>query len=267
MGLDLKIKQEKTFQSLVEYLETISLKVGEVIGRGKSGVVYILRSLNEEDSEKRVIKIIHLPNLVFHQRREDHLTNATVSPHVLKIKCLYSDHGRITEEPGEYRPLVAYLMPYVDGWTLKEYLPHVASSAHAVQIVLQIASALQSLHQNKIAHCNLTPQNIMIGRDGTVKILGFGITKQYVEPSTHEIQDAEQVDKSDVFSLGLIFYELLGSQLTDLPTEHEPYQERIASMLEEIPSPFQPLLMGMLEKEAQKRWSIDQVIAELSQFL
>ena len=160
--------------------------------------------------------------------REARAIAALNHPHIVTI---YS-----TEEAGGIRFLT---MELVEGKTLNEVI--VSSGlplARFLEIALQIADALTAAHQKQITHRDLKPGNVMVTHDGRVKVLDFGlarvggseapehslaatqapITHQGMLVGTMPYMSPEQVEgktpdpRSDLFSLGVIFYEMLSGE-------------------------------------------------------
>ena len=122
------------------------------------------------------------------------------------------------------------VMVYIDGITLKEYIDQqkVVRWKEAVHFTLQILCALQHAHERGVIHRDIKPQNIMLLRDGTIKVTDFGIARfsrsgvhtavdkamgsvHYISPeqAKGDVTDA----KADVYSIGIMMYEMLSGQL------------------------------------------------------
>jgi serine/threonine-protein kinase len=152
--------------------------------------------------------------------REAHAASALSHPNILTI----FEFGTA----GETHFLAS---EYVEGETLRERLNRESLTAsETVEITIQIASALQAAHEIGIIHRDIKPDNVMIRRDGYVKVLDFGLAKltdpeaqphQQVQTQAGIIMGtvaymspeqarAKEVDtRTDLFSLGVVFYEML----------------------------------------------------------
>jgi serine/threonine protein phosphatase PrpC len=142
--------------------------------------------------------------------------------HVLKV---FEPHGR--------RQCLYYVTEYIDGWTLRQWMHDNPQPAleDVREIVQQIAAGLRTFHRLEMVHQDLKPENIMIDRYGTVKIIDFGSTRiagieeistpleknnllgtrNYTAPEY--LQGLQGNNVSDIYSLGVIAYELLTGAL------------------------------------------------------
>src|SRR6516164_1974807 len=152
-----------------------------------------------------------------------------------------------------------------------------------VQLVLQIAKALAAAHAHGIIHCDIKPENILVRSDGYVKVLDFGVARQigrdaaaarisgtprYMSP---EQARAELISPAtDVYSLGLVLYELVTGQnafpghsplLQATPTS-EPLVP--SSINQRVPANLDSLILAMLSSKPEGRPSAAEVCERLS---
>lgn len=184
------------------------------------------------------------------------------------------------------------VMEYVDGRTLKQLLENYKIEPKAaIQIVMQLADALQHAHSHNIIHCDIKPQNILMNDKMMPKIADFGIAKMVsgqtlvfnnnVMGSVHYISP-EQVsgDKvtfaSDIYSLGVVLFEMLTGEVPfkgDTPVavammqmEKEP--PRLTEFLQEIPKGLQEVLDKMMAKRSENRYaSAEELYNDLDKIL
>lgn len=129
---------------------------------------------------------------------------------------------------GEDNGLHYIVMELVEGITLKKFIEKKGRLAikEAVGIAIQIAQGLEAAHNNHIIHRDIKPQNIMISREGKVKVADFGIAKavsantytQNAIGSVHYLSPEQARggycdEKSDIYSLGVTLYEMLSGTL------------------------------------------------------
>ncbi|MEN2666380.1 Stk1 family PASTA domain-containing Ser/Thr kinase [Listeria aquatica] len=142
------------------------------------------------------------------------------------------DHPNIVSiyDVGDENDLHYIVMEYVDGMDLKRYIQenHPISFEKAVDIMRQIVSAISAAHERHIIHRDIKPQNILIDQKGVVKITDFGIAMALSETSItqtnsllgsvhylspEQARGGMATQKSDVYSLGIVMYELLSGEV------------------------------------------------------
>ena len=177
----------------------------------------------------------------------------------------------------------AYIaMEYFTGGSLKEVIAGGLSPRQALSLLAQAAAALAEIHRLGIVHRDVKPANMMLHADGTMVLADFGIAKRtegsmdrtvhgeffgtpyYISPEQANGKPASA--RSDIYSLGIIFYELLmnqrpykGDSIVELITQqvHAPIP-RLPQALED----YQGLLDGMMAKDpAERLQSADDVLA------
>jgi eukaryotic-like serine/threonine-protein kinase len=184
----------------------------EKIGSGGMGDVY--KGFNEALNRTVAIKILHQKNMGERFKNEAYIQSSVSHPNIARL----------------YEYLVTgdtacIIMEYVEGDSLDVYLHRRGklSNEETENIIKQIAAALAYLHDRDILHRDIKPQNFKVQPNGTVTMLDFGIAKNKYTPKltqqgylvgTTEYMAPEQFQqlvqkKSDVWSLGVLTYELL----------------------------------------------------------
>jgi serine/threonine-protein kinase len=145
-----------------------------------------------------------------------------------------------------------FVMEYVDGITLKEYMRRNRGLTwdETINFSCRLLSALSHIHSKNIVHCDIKPQNILVRHDGSIKLVDFGIarmagklpelpknkavgTVQYVSPEQAEGKPLDH--RSDVYSMGIMLYEMAVDRL---PFNHRD-PDRVAQMHSSAP-PIRP---------------------------
>jgi serine/threonine protein kinase len=263
-------------------------EVERELGKGAMGVVFLgrdpvigrrvalktIRATGEDDSETREFTERFL--------REAQAAGTLSHPNIVTIH----DVGEEVETGTSF-----IAMEYVEGKNLKQLLKDKVSFSYdrIAEIVTNVGDALDFAHRRGIVHRDVKPANIILTNDGTVKITDFGIAKinsssltatgqflgtpNYMSPEqvTGEVVDG----RSDLFSLGVVLYELLtkkkpfaGDNLTSISykivhEEYPPPQTYDAA----IPAEFNPILARALAKDPAARFqSGKDFVQALSEF-
>ena len=201
-----------------------SYQIIRELGRGGMGSVYLAARADESFDKKVALKLI--------KRGMD--SDAIIKRFVLERQILANlDHPNIaglidggTTEDG--RPY--FVLEYVEGTPITHYCDeHKLNTVERLKLFRKVCAAVEFAHQNLIVHRDLKPSNIIVTSDGTPKLLDFGIAKLLsADPSssveatetiarllTPEYASPEQLwgspitTKGDVYSLGVVLYELL----------------------------------------------------------
>ena len=241
------------------------------LGAGAMGMVYRARYL--KNNAPVAIKIISgghdtNPNSVARFERETAILKKLSHPNIVR---LYAS--------GRWRGTPFYVMEYVAGETLDARLKKRGkfSWEEVVDLGRQMCAALQHAHHQGIVHRDLKPANIMIMPDNSVKLMDFGIAKglelsqltatnctvgtaAYMSPEQCR-GERDLTAKSDLYSLGVLFYELLTGRhpflaetTLDMFLCHtEGKFERPSRLVLDIPLWLDTLVCQMLEKKPEKR--------------
>ena len=195
------------------------------LGEGGMGIVYLAR--REDIGSLVAIKLLR-DGLLSPDRRQRFASEQKTLAR-LEHPLIAQIHDAGTLDDGT----PWFVMEYVEGQPITDYCRHRASSiVERLRLFRSVCEAVQFAHRQAIIHRDLKPSNILVKADGTVKLLDFGIAKQLrgddqpvtqtrtaFRPMTLPYASPEQVrgdalgTQSDVYSLGVILYELLTGNL------------------------------------------------------
>lgn len=197
-------------------------KIIKVIGGGGMANVYLAHDMIlDRDVAVKVLRLDFADEDEFIRRFQREAQSATSLAHS-NIVNIY--------DVGEEGNIYYIVMEYVDGMTLKQYIQqnHPISVEKTLDIMQQLTSGLSHAHYNHIIHRDIKPQNILIDHEGTVKITDFGIAMalsatsithtnavlgsvHYLSPE--QARGGMATKKSDIYSLGIVMFELLTGRL------------------------------------------------------
>ncbi|WP_153731240.1 Stk1 family PASTA domain-containing Ser/Thr kinase [Sporosarcina obsidiansis] len=252
-----------------------------VIGDGGMSRVYLAHDMILDRDV--AIKVLHYDfanedELKRRFQREALSATSLTHPHIVNIF-----------DVGQEDELHYLVMEYIPGRTLKEYIhTHGALPAeHAVSIMQQLVSAISHAHHNGIIHRDIKPQNVLMNGEDDVKITDFGIamalnstahtktnsvigTVHYLSPE--QARGGMATKRSDIYSLGIVFYELLTGKLpfsaeTAVAIALKHLQEETPSVraqLPEIPQSVENVILKATAKDANYRYaSADEMYEDL----
>ncbi len=259
--------------------QTVShYKILDKLGEGGMGVVY--KALDTRLD--RTVALKFMPHHIVPDDAEEarflqeaKAASALNHPNVCTIYGIHDGDGNKFIE-----------MEFVEGVTLRQKLP-IPSLAEAINYAVQIGDALYEAHQKGIVHRDIKADNIMINSKNQIKVMDFGLAKlkgslkltkatstvgtlAYMAPE--QIQGTDVDARSDIFSYGVVLYEMLAGKM---PFRMEHEAALMYSIINDDPEPIQkyrsdlsPVLMNLiqraLEKDPNDRYqSINEMVIEL----
>jgi eukaryotic-like serine/threonine-protein kinase len=251
----------------------------KLLGQGGMGAVYKAR-----DSELDRIVALKLirpelaknPEILRRFKQELILARQVTHKNVIRIFDLGQSDG-----------IKFITMDFVEGQDLRHLLLEKGKFPpdEAARMMLQICRALEAAHTERVIHRDLKPHNIMLDADGRVYVMDFGIARSAHLPGmtqtgalvgTPEYMSPEQArgekltERSDLFSLGVIFYELLTGKSpypgdAPLATLWKRLQEKPKPPMQVdpgVPKALNDIVMKALEMEPENRWASAREMAE-----
>jgi len=198
-------------------------RIGERLGKGGMGEVYRAEDtkLKRTVALKRLAPSLRADSLYRHRFLEEAERASRFGD--AQVAAVYD----VLEERGE----IFLILEYVEGQNLRQRLRQPLSLDEFFRIAMQCAEALVSAHGHGIVHCDIKPENIMLSSAGKIKILDFGVAKHLPRSDQSSTVDRagtfagtpaymspevllERVPdgRADIFSLGVVFYEVLTGQ-------------------------------------------------------
>ncbi|WP_394120561.1 Stk1 family PASTA domain-containing Ser/Thr kinase [Planococcus donghaensis] len=260
-------------------------KIKELIGGGGMSNVYLAHDMIlDRDIAIKILRYDFSNEEELRRRfqREALSTTSLAHPNIVNI----FDVG----EDGSVHYLV---MEYVPGKTLKDYIidHSPVSPERAVEIMKQLASALAHAHHNQIVHRDIKPQNILMDAEGNVKISDFGIamalsatsytqtnsvlgTVHYLSPEQARGGTANK--KSDIYSLGIVMYELItgklpfsGESAVSIALKHlQTETPSLRDTVPDLPQSLENVVLKATAKNIQHRYqSADEMEEDLATVL
>jgi len=254
----------------------------EELGRGGMGKVY--KALDTQVDEKLAIKLLN-PEVAGDERSRERFRNELKTTRQISHR-----HISRVYDFSEWDGQAFITMEYVSGEDLKSLIRRVGplTPGKAVFIARQIAEGLTEAHRLGVVHRDLKPHNIMIDKDGNVRIMDFGIARSFQKSGvtdtgviigTPEYMSPEQVEgkdvdpRTDIYSLGIILYEMLTGRVpfdgeTPLSVAVKQKTERPVNprrLNPQISAEISLVILRCLEKDRQLRFQdADQLVKKLA---
>ncbi|HEX7736069.1 MAG TPA: serine/threonine-protein kinase [Ktedonobacteraceae bacterium] len=240
--------------------------IEDLIGQGGMGYVYLARDrmsghvcalkmfLPQRNSERSADTY---RRFLSRFKREYNIVDAARHPNIIQV---YSR--------GEYQGVAYFVMEYFPHGSLSDRIENFGkiSPREACAYIKQAASALDYIHARGVIHRDIKPQNMLIDKQGDLILADFGVahiagsiltltdqpgTKIYKSPQAR--LDLPPEPRDDIFSLGVVLYEML--------TGNEPHLRYIRSMGPEIPDAIQPIILKATADERGDRYPTARALA------
>ena len=261
------------------------------LGRGGMGEVY----LAEDTTLARKVALKLLPEETYQDAearrrfvREAKAAAALDHPYICSV-----------HEVGEAEGRLFFVMEYVEGQTLRNRVSRgPIPLAMALEIAVEMAEAILCAHEKGLIHRDIKPANIMLMEKGHAKVMDFGLAKPVARPksagepadlmttlteegvapgtpaymSPEQLQGKKLDERTDIFSFGLVFYEMLTGihpfmKETGFTTASAILQEQprpVADFIKNVPAPLQQMINKLLAKDPGNRYpSIEDALTDL----
>lgn len=259
-------------------------EIQEIIGVGGMAVVY--KAHDNQENRTVAVKILK-PEFVSNEEFLRRFKNES------KAIAMLSHPNIVKVYDVSFGDLIQYIvMEYIEGITLKEYIEQRGSLRwkDAVHFTIQILKGLQHAHDKGIVHRDVKPQNIMVLPDGTIKVTDFGIARfarsdqrtitdkaigsvHYISPE--QARGEKTDEKSDIYSLGVILYEMITGQLpfqaesavsvAIMQLQREP--KTPTEINGSIPMGLEQITMHAMQKTPERRYqSAAEMLCDLDAF-
>ena len=258
----------------------------EIISRvGAGGMSDVYKAKDHKLNRNVAMKVLKQEyskdkNFVSKFRVEAQSAASLIHPNIVNVYDVGEDDG-----------LYYIVMELIEGITLKHYIEKKGKLTYreTISIAVQIANGIECAHNNQIVHRDIKPQNIMISREGKVKVTDFGIARaasantingnamgsvHYISP---EQAGGKYVDeKSDIYSLGITMFEMLtgtvpfdGESTVTIALKHiQSNVPNVKDFTRDVPVSLEKIVLKCTQNKVEKRYpKISLLIADLKRAL
>lgn len=183
------------------------------------------------------------------------------------------------------------IMEYVEGITLKTYIEKKGhlNYKEVISIVIQVGRGIEAAHKNQIIHRDIKPQNIIISKEGKVKVTDFGIARavssntvsaeaigsvHYISPE--QARNGYITERSDIYSLGIVMYEMCtgrvpfeGDTAVSIALQHlQGEMKAPSSLVPSVPIALERIIKKSTMKSPDRRYAdISELLFDLKKAL
>ncbi len=258
-------------------------EIVEQIGTG--GMADVYKAKDHKLNRHVAVKVLK------QEFREDKTFNSKFRAEAQSAAGLMHPNIVSVYDVGEEGELHYIVMELIEGITLKEYIRKKGRLGYkeAISIAIQVCNGIDVAHKNQIIHRDIKPHNIMISRDGKVKVTDFGIARatssntissnamgsvHYTSPE--QARGGYSDAKSDIYSLGITLYEMVTGRVpfdgdTTVAIAIKHLQEEIVpptEYAEDLPASLEQIIIKCTQKGADRRYSgMEDLVADLKRSL
>jgi serine/threonine protein kinase/TolB-like protein/Tfp pilus assembly protein PilF len=252
------------------------------LGAGGMGIVYHATDtkLNRPAAIKVLPENLADPEARRRFQREAQMVSSLNHPHIVTVY-----------DAGEYQDRQYLITEFVDGGTLRQWAARTRGWQQIVELLIGVADGIAVAHEAGILHRDIKPENILLAKNGYAKLADFGLAKLLeVDPLADDVLEAikpgdnstligtaaymspEQAQgrtldgRSDVYSFGLVLYELLSG--TRPPARQDKKERALPPLGDEVPAPLRTIVAKALELEPADRYqTMRDLVVDLRRFV
>lgn len=268
------LMEEDVFSDYVREKLSDKYRITRILGRGGMAVVFeaIELQLNRKVALKALpMEHAHSMDLVRRFKQEAQLAAGLHHPHIIPIYSV-----------GSVERIHYFTMAYLEGGALEERIKKGMYLKDAISIVEQVADALNYAHAKKLIHRDIKPANIMFDEHGSAFVVDFGIAKAVVNTmvtatqsffgtphymSPEQVVDERIDSRSDLYSLGVIFYQMVtgrfpfdGTEALSVMYKHVNESATPPNRIHNIPDQVSDIIMKLLAKDRDERYQTGQAL-------
>ena len=269
------------------------IKIGMILGEryeilekiGTGGMSDVYKSKDHKLNRNIAVKVLKQEfsennNFVSKFKTEAQAAAGLMHPNIVNVYDVGTESG-----------IYYIVMELVEGITLKKYIEKKIrlSYKEAVSIAIQVSNGIEAAHNNHIIHRDIKPQNIIISKEGKVKVTDFGIAKaatnntvssnvmgsvHYTSPE--QARGGFSDERSDIYSLGITMFEMLTGRVpfngdTTVAIAIKHIQETLpypSDYVDDIPYSVEQIVIKCCQKAADRRYqSMGELLGDLKQSL